>query len=646
MALQENTPKRESVRTPETSTPGKDLRALMENYPDVQLATLVDSPPEGDQWVHEIKFDGYRLLAFCSKGEVRLRTRNGNDWTAKFPSLVAALAKLKAKSAVLDMEAVMLDRAGKSSFQALQHALGDGGQREAIQAYVFDLLHLDGEDLRRKPLVARKEMLERLLKKFGDGRTLRYSDHVTGNGAAMLKHTCSMGLEGVVSKLADSPYRAGREKNWLKSKCVQRQEFVIIGYTAARSGPRAIGALHLGYYQNGELKYAGKVGTGFGLEDAQSLRDRLLKLAIKTPPVAGLPRSLLKGAEWVSPKLLCEVSFTEWTEDGHIRHPSFHGLREDKKAQEVVMEKPVAVKKGVAEKKDVPAKKSKDHIEVSGVSISHPDRVIFADVGVTKGELAEYYAAAARWMLKDFSGHPLSLLRCPEGISGECFYQRNPGTGLGPDIKPFRWKHKGKSYKYLYIDSERGLIEVVQMGTIEIHPWGARVDRIDYPDRLIFDLDPDESVPFDAVKLAAKDLRRRLEAKGLESFLKCTGGKGLHVTVSLAEKNKWEEVKAFAAALAEEMVRDVPAAYVATMTKAKRKGKIFVDYFRNDYTATAIADFAVRARAGAPVALPLEWKALDKLRAANQFSIRDAAKLLKKYKPEPGRYARRQKLPA
>ncbi len=645
MALQGYKPKPDFRPLQQPPKAGKELLALMKQYPDVQLATLVDAPPEGDQWLHEIKFDGYRLLAFCSGGEVRLRTRNGNDWTSKFPSLGASLAKLKAKAAVLDMEAVVLDSAGKSNFQAMQHALGEGGHREAIQAYGFDLLHLNGQDLRNEPLISRKEMLEKLLKNPGTDRMLHYSDHVIGNGAAMLKKACSMGLEGVVSKLANSSYRAGREKIWLKSKCIQRQEFVIIGYTAARSGPRAIGALHLGYYQNGELKYAGKVGTGFDLEGAQNLRDRLAKLSVKTPPVKDLPRSLLKSANWVTPKLLCEVSFTEWTEDGHIRHPSFQGLREDKKAQEVTMEKPVAVKP-VAAKKSAPEKKSPERIDVSGVSVSHPDRVIFKDVGVTKGELAEYYAAASQWMLKDFSGHPLSLLRCPEGTSGECFYQRNPGTGLGADVKPFRWKHKGKSYEYLYIENEKGLIELVQMGAIEIHPWGARVERIDYPDRLIFDLDPDTGVPFDAVKLAAKDLRRRLEAKGLESFLKCTGGKGLHVTVSLAEKDKWEEVKAFGAALAEEMVRDVPQAYIATMSKAKRKGKIFVDYFRNDYTATAIADFAVRARPGAPVAVPLEWKQLDKLRAANQFSIREAVKLLKKYKPEAGRYAKRQRLPA
>jgi bifunctional non-homologous end joining protein LigD len=272
-------------------------------------------------------------------------------------------------------------------------------------------------------------------------------------------------------------------------------------------------------------------------------------------------------------------------------------------------------------------------------------RAWFKDPAVTKGELAEFYATVSRWMLKDIADHPVSLLRCPQGTSGDCFYQRNPGTGLGPDVKPFRWKHKGNSYEYLYIENEKGLIEFVQMGAIELHPWGAPVNRIDYPDRLIFDLDPDEQVPFEAVKLAARDLRRRLKAKGLESFLKCTGGKGLHVTVPLDGKVKWDGVKSFAAAVAGEMVTDLPEAYVSTMSKAKRKGKIFVDYFRNDYTATAIADFAVRARPGAPVAVPLEWRELGLLRSANQFTIRDVLRRLKDFQPELGRYDERQKLP-
>jgi bifunctional non-homologous end joining protein LigD len=367
----------------------------------------------------------------------------------------------------------------------------------------------------------------------------------------------------------------------------------------------------------------------------------------------------------VKAALLCEVAFTEWTADGHVRHPSFQGLREDKEPEDVTMEKPRSVTRvepknassKLASKNVVHRKAASSNgvskatlpngkIEVLGVLISHPDRLIFKDPPVTKGELAEFYAAASPWMLKDIAGHPVSLLRCPEGTSGDCFYQRSPGTGLGPDVKPFRWKHKGKSYEYLYIENEKGLIEFVQMGGIELHPWGAPVNRIDYPDRLIFDLDPDEQVPFEAVKLAARDLRRRLKAKGLESFLKCTGGKGLHVTVPLAEKDNWQKVKSFAAAVAEEMVQDVPKAYVSTMSKAKRRGKIFVDYFRNDYTATAIADFAVRARRGAPVAAPLEWKELGELRCANQFTIRDVLKRLKKFLPEPGRYDKRQKLPA
>lgn len=622
---------------------GKELANLIKQYPEVQLATLADAPPEGNQWLHEIKFDGYRLLAFLADGEVRLRTRNGNDWTRRFPSILASIAKLKAKSAVIDMEAVVLDPSGKSSFQALQRAVGEGGNPQSIHAYCFDLLYLDGRDITDEPLTVRKKALQYLLKKSRDDRFLHYSDHVMGHGAEMIAKSCSLGLEGVVSKLADSPYRAGRQKSWLKSKCVKRQEFVIIGYTSARSGPRAIGALHLAYNNKGEMKYAGKVGTGFSMRDAKALYDRLAKLVTKTPPVKNLPPGIRKTAHWVKPDLLCEVSFSEWTGDGHIRHPSFQGLREDKKPEEVTMENPVVIAKSAKEERK---KEQNDPVAFFGVTISHPDRVIFADAHVTKRALAEYYTTVAPWVLKDIAGHPVTLLRCPEGTSGECFYQRSPGKGLGPDIEPFHWKHKGKSYEYLYIEDEKGLLELVQMGTIEIHPWGARADRIDYPDRLIFDLDPDEAVPFDAVKLAARDLHNRLESKGLESFLKCTGGKGLHITVPLAAKDNWESVKDFCAGIADDMVRDVPTAYIATMTKAKRAGKIFVDYFRNNYTATAIADFSLRARPGAPVAVPLEWKELSTLRAANQFTLGDVLKRRKKHRPDPARYEKRQRLPA
>ncbi|MGC1686718.1 MAG: non-homologous end-joining DNA ligase, partial [Candidatus Acidiferrales bacterium] len=296
-------------------------------------------------------------------------------------------------------------------------------------------------------------------------------------------------------------------------------------------------------------------------------------------------------------------------------------------------------------KKSGRQKSDSDRLDVLGVSVSHPDRVIFKNTNITKGDLARYFAAVAPWILKDIAFHPISLLRCPTGTQGDCFFQRNPGTGLGPDIKPFRWRHKGKSYEYLYIEDEKGLIEVIQMGAIEIHPWGSRFDSIDYPDRMVFDLDPDVNVPFEAVKLAARDLRRRLEAKGLESFLKCSGGKGLHITVPLLAKDNWEAVKSFCAGIAHQMAEEVPTAYVATMTKAKRTGKIFVDFFRNDYTATAIADYGVRARPGGPVALPIEWSELGRLKAANQFTISDVLERIKKKRPDTDRYTKRQRLP-
>jgi bifunctional non-homologous end joining protein LigD len=600
------------------------VKQLAHLYPEVQLATLVDTPPEGAQWLHEVKFDGYRLLGFVSQGTPLLRTRNGKDWTGKFPSLAAALPTLKAKDAVLDMEAVVLDAQGKSSFQALQVALGDGGDPSKIVAYVFDLLYLNGKDLTQLPLTKRKEQLQSLLR---HSKQLRYSDHVVGQGAEMFANACKASLEGIVSKLADAPYVTGRQKSWLKIKCGLRQEFIILGFSDARTGERAIGALYLGYRKNGVLHYAGKVGTGFSMKSARELADRFAGMSVHNPVLTraeatGLAAGEWRAVHWIKPTLLCEVAFTEWTGDGHIRHPSFQGLREDKNAKEVKQEMPAQTiaKPGT--------------LVLNGITITHPDRVISEAGHVSKGELAEYYAGIASFILPNIVRRPLSLLRCPTGIDGECFFQRNPGKGLGSDIKPFPFKHKGKKYEYLYIENEKGLLEVVQMGAIELHPWGATIDAIDYPDRMIFDLDPAPEVPFEAVKLGAQDLRQRLKRRGLDSVLKCTGGKGLHVTVPLAAKDKWPEVKAYAASVAEEMVAAAPEAYIATMSKAKRAGKIFIDYFRNDYTATAIADYGVRARPGMPVALPVEWKELDKLKSASQFLMQDVLKRMKgKHRP-------------
>ena len=616
-----------STKTQRAQSRGDGLEKLLQLYPEVQLATLVDRPPQGAQWLHEIKLDGYRLLGFVAGTALCLRTRNGKDWTAKFPSLAASLEKLKVTAAVLDMEAVVVNAEGKSNFQALQAALGTNS--DSIIAYVFDLLYLNGRDLTKLPLRERKETLQALLSKSKRAAALLYSEHLEGNGEEMLAKACGLGLEGIVSKQAEAPYLVGRQRAWLQSKCSQRQEFIIIGYSDARTGERALGALYLGYRTNGKTKYAGKVGTGFSMKSADSLQNQLKSISIMEPvftraETGGLTTREWQSIHWVKPVLLCEVDFTEWTKDGQLRHPSFQGLREDKDADDVKKEKPVESKMT----SPTPASRKTGSLVVHGITITHPDRLISESGHITKGDLAEYYAAVAPFMLPRISRHPLSLLRCPAGIDSQCFYQRNPGKGLGPDVHPFKFRHKGKKYEYLYIKDEKGLLEVVQMGAIEIHPWGASIDAIDCPDRLIFDLDPGPDVPFEAVKLAAQDLRQRLKRKGLESMLKCSGGKGLHVTVPLASKDEWPKVKSFAAAVANEMVDSVPEAYVATMSKAKRAGKIFVDYFRNDYTATAIADYAVRARTGAPVALPLEWKELKTLKSASQFKIKDVLKRL------------------
>ncbi len=608
------------------------LKKLASQYSEVQLATLVTEPPTGDDWVHEVKFDGYRILCLLAGGEVSIRTRNGHDWTHKFPSLAAALATLDVADAVLDGEAVLVDDKGKTSFGALQNALGKGGDPSGIQAYFFDLLQLDGKSLSRELLLARKKQLEKLLRGAHD--ILHYSDHV-GSSGDLLGNACKIGLEGIISKRADAGYAGGRGRSWLKSKCNKRQEFVIMGFTAPKTGTRALGALHLGYYADGELKYAGKCGTGFSHKLAEDMFKILKPLARATPAAPVTPMAK-RGATWLQPKILCEASFTEWTEDGHVRHPSFEGLRSDKKPKQVIHEEAMPTKQAVekpVKKASVKKSAKKDAgLVVQGVTITNPDRVIFKDVQVTKGELAEYYGQVAPYMLKQIAGHPLSLLRCPGGADSQCFFQRNPDQYMKNYVKPFAWDRKGDAHEYLYIEDAKGLVFLAQMGVIEMHPWGAPVKRIDYPDRMIFDLDPDEGIDFEAVKLAAMDVRARLKAVGVDSFVKTTGGKGLHITVPLDGKTKWPVVKKWAASFADRMVAAVPDAYVATMSKAKRKGKIFIDYLRNDYTATAIADYSVRARKGAAVATPLRWEELKSLKSAAEFDMDEVLARLKKKK--------------
>ena len=597
------------------------LDQLVANYPAVQLATPAQYPPIGPAWVHEIKFDGYRLLGFLVDKNVRLLTRNAKDWTEQFPSIAKSLQGLKARNAVLDMEAVFLNPDGKSDFHGLQASLSN--DPAAIDAYAFDLLHLNGKNLTPLPLLERKKKLQALLGKDRQESAIRFSDHIVGDGDAMFTHACQMGLEGVISKQSDAAYNPGRQHSWVKSKCGNRQEFIILGSSKSRSGERALGALYLGYRKGEKLRYAGKVGTGFTMQSARDLAGRLSAIATDKPTLpadrtGAVAASEWRSIQWVKPELLCEISFTGWTPDGHIRHPSFQGLREDKDAKEVTAEIPRATPESTAAASDF-----------QGIRITHPDREISSVGHVTKGQLAHYYNAIAPLLLKEIVNRPLSILRCPAGIDDQCFFQRNPGKGLGPDVHPFPFTHKGKKYEYLYVDSEKGILELVQMGAVEFHPWGSKIDSVDTPDRLVFDLDPSPEVPFEALKLAARHTRKKLLEHDLESTLRCTGGKGLHVIALLPGTQKWPEAKALAALIANELVADAPEAYVATMSKAKRAGKIFIDYFRNDSTATAIASYSVRARPGAPVAMPIPWTDLAKIESPNQFTIQKTLKKLK-----------------
>jgi bifunctional non-homologous end joining protein LigD len=600
------------------------LTTLIKNFKSPELATLIKAPPTGDDWVHEIKYDGYRLIAFLSDGKVTLQTRGGKDWTHKFQPLADAIAKLKVANAVLDLEACVLNGNGKTDFSALQAALTDN-KMEKIQGWVFDLLYLDGQDFTKKPLLERKAALKKLLQKSGP--QIFYSEHFESK-EGILEHACKIGAEGLVSKRKDSHYLHRRTKDWLKSKCGLEQEFVIGGYMPAKDNNKAIGALLLGYYKGKKLHYAGKVGTGYTRKIAADIFNNLQSLVTEEAPfVEKIPRGERKYV-YVKPERLAQVTFLEWTADKHIRHASFKGLREDKPAADVKEEKPVALKTVKATGKSSPNMQStsKNGLEFYGVKITHPDREVYPGTGITKGDVAAYYETVAPLMLPYLKGRLISLLRCTDGIKGECFFQRNPARGLGKHVKSKSITHKGKKHTYLYIEDETGLMELVQMGTIEFHAWQSHVQTIGKPDQIIFDLDPDDSVPFEAVKLAAEDVRRRLKKHGLDSLPRLTGGKGIHVVADISPELGWDDVKEFARMIAEEMEKEVPAAFVANMSKAKRKGKIFVDFFRNDYSATAIVPFSLRARESAPIAWPISWAELKKQKKASAFTLKSLSK--------------------
>ncbi|HEV8463611.1 MAG TPA: DNA ligase D [Pseudolabrys sp.] len=595
------------------------------------LATLSSKAPDSGKWVHEIKFDGYRIQARLDRGKVKLLTRKGLNWTSKFPTVAAAIAKLPAKSALIDGEVVVEGDDGLSSFSLLQQDL-KASRHDRMVLYGFDLMHLDGADLKSLPLVSRKDALAKLFKREPARGVLRLSESLTEAGSTLLRHACKMGLEGIVSKVADAPYRSGRGQDWIKTKCSDRQELVVAGVVPSTVDARAVGALVLGFYERDKLHYAGRTGTGFTHEIARSLFRKLKALETAKAPFETIPAEE-RGARkpiWVEPSMVVEVDFHGWTHGERVRQASFQGVREDKAAKDVVREKTIAVaSRRESVKRSAPIKTN--GASVAGVTLTHPDRIYWDDAGITKRELADFYVRVWKWMRPHLVGRPIALLRCPEGASGQCFFQKHARAGI-----PTEHLHlvPEKGDKIISIDDLDGLIALVQGGVLEIHTRGTTIGDRESADRLVFDLDPGPGTGWKDVMAAARDVRDRLSALKLKSFLKTSGGKGLHVVLPI-KSTPWEEAKAFTKAIAEAMEADEPERYVSTATKAKRNKRIFVDYLRNSREATAVAPYSTRARPGAPVAVPIDWPELGSLKAANQYTVRNLIQRLSRQRKDP-----------
>ncbi len=595
----------------------KGRKTKLPDFIEPQLATLASSPPPGEDYLHEIKFDGYRLLARIEAGELKLLTRTGLDWTSRFGETVReAFLRLGAQPCLIDGELVVEGEAGISDFSALQADLSDD-RTDRFRFYAFDLLYAGGHDLTKKPLAERKALLASLIP--AQDPVLRFSGDFDQPGAEVLAHACRLGLEGIVSKRKDQPYRSGRSADWIKSKCSARQEFVIGGYVPSSVSRRAIGALLLGYFEGETFVHVGKVGTGFTRQTAEALFQRLQPLRSDHSPFSKKLTSVeAREARYVRPDLVAEVEFGAWTADGHLRHASFQGLREDKPAREVTREaRPEAKETSMAEETS-PASPA----ILKG--LTHPDRLYWPDAGVTKLGLAEYYLDMWPLMKPFIAERPLALLRCPEGISGERFFQKHGWRGMRPAIRSVADPEDPEGDQLLSIANEKGVVALAQSAALEIHPWGSTVKDIERPDLLTLDLDPGEDTGWEDVLEGANRARALLEEEGLVAFVKTSGGKGLHVVAPLKPAAGWDAVKAFTKAIAERMAHDEPGKYVSTITKAKRTGKIFVDYLRNQRGMTAVAPYSPRARAGAPVSMPLAWDELSPAIGPKHFTIRNA----------------------
>jgi len=616
-------------------------------FVEPQLATLEAHVPTGTEWLHELKYDGYRIEACKAGDEVTLFSRSGLDWTVRFPAIAKALLTLPCVSALIDGEAAYVLPSGVTDFKSLQEHIDKPDP--AIRYFAFDLLFLDGKDLRKEPLSKRKETLRKLMAAKGVSDFLIYSDHVVGDGPAFFDNACGAQLEGIMSKRADAPYRSGRGKSWLKVKCTKSQEFVIGGFAKSDVRGKPFSALLLGVYDGDGLIFAGRVGTGFNARDLKALAARFKTLIRKTSPFESVPAAEGKGAVWLKPELVCAVNFTEWTRDGRLRHPSFQGLREDKPARAVIREgneseeaamaaktKIVTTKVKTTKAKTTKAKTAKaSGVSFGDVTLSSPDKLLYPEIGFTKLDLARYYESVASVMLPYLAKRPISLVRCPEGVDGERFFQRHAMKGMSKAIKQIAIPGGETKKPYLYIENEDGLFALTQIGTLEVHDWGVSLKKIDKPDRLVFDLDPDEDLDFAISRAAAQEVRDFLAELGFKSFLKATGGKGLHLVAPLTPKVGWDEVKEFAKAVADALVTARPDRYTANPLKRTRVGKIFVDYLRNQRGGSSICNFSTRAKAGAPVATPLRWEELKRLDSGAPYDVKTLPTRLKRLKTDP-----------